>query len=41
METLTKTALCALVLAAATGVVADVRRWRKTPPLRERSIAPQ
>ena len=34
METISKAALCALVLAAAIAVIADLRRWRRpgTPP---------
>jgi len=39
METVTKVALCALVLAATIKVMADLRVWRKRAPLREQSIA--
>ena len=33
METMSKAALCALVIAATIGVTADLRRWRKRGPL--------
>ena len=39
METVSKVALCALVLAAAIKVIADVRVWRKPGTLRSESIA--
>jgi len=39
METLSKAALCALVLAAAIKVMVDLRVWRKPGALREKSIA--
>ena len=41
METVSKAALCALVLAATLRVVADLRRWRKRETLREQTIARQ
>jgi len=41
METVSKVALCALVLAAAVKVMADLRVWRKRGTLREESIARQ
>ena len=41
METVSKVALCALVLAAAIKVMADLRVWRKRGTLREESIARQ
>ena len=41
METVSKAALCALVLAAAIKVMADLRVWRKRGTLREESIARQ
>jgi len=41
METMSKAALCALVLAAAIKVMADLRVWRKRGTLREESIARQ
>jgi predicted ferric reductase len=41
METVTKTALCALVLAAAIKVMADLRVWRKRGTLREEGIVRQ
>jgi predicted ferric reductase len=41
METVSKVALCALVLAAAIKVIADLRVWRKPGALRRESIAPQ
>jgi predicted ferric reductase len=40
METVSKAALCALVLAATIKVMADVRRWRKRAALRSANIAP-
>jgi|SRR5690348_16909560 hypothetical protein len=39
METISKAALCALVLAAAIKVMVDLRVWRKPGTLREKSIA--
>jgi predicted ferric reductase len=33
METMSKAALCALVVAATIGVTSDLRRWRKRGPL--------
>ena len=41
METVSKVALCALVLAAAIKVMADLRVWRKPGTLRSESIARQ
>jgi hypothetical protein len=41
METVSKAALCALVLAATIKVMADLRVWRKRGTLREESIARQ
>lgn len=41
METVSKVALCALVLAAAIKVIADLRVWRKPPTLRKESVARQ
>jgi hypothetical protein len=41
METVTKTALCALVLAAAIKVMADLRVWSKRGTLREEGIVRQ
>jgi hypothetical protein len=41
METVSKAALCALVLAAAIKVMADRRVWRKRATLREESLARQ
>ena len=41
METVSKVALCALVLAAAIKVMADLRVWRKRGTLRGESIARQ
>ncbi len=41
METVSKVALCALVLAAAIKVMADLRVWRKPGTLRNESIARQ
>ena len=41
METVSKAALCALVLAAAIKVIADKRVWRKPATLRRESIARQ
>ena len=41
METVSKAALCALVLAAAVKVMVDLRVWRKRAPLRGESIARQ
>ena len=41
METVTKAALCALVLAAAIKVITDLRVWRKRAPLRGENIARQ
>ena len=41
METVSKAALCALVLAATIRVVADLRRWRKRETLREQTISRQ
>ena len=41
METVSKAALCALVLAAAIKVMADLRVWRKRATSREESIARQ
>jgi predicted ferric reductase len=39
METMSKAALCALVLAATVKVMADLRVWRKQRTLREEGIA--
>ena len=39
METASKAALCALVLAAAVKVIADLRRWRQQRPVRTESVA--
>jgi Ferric reductase like transmembrane component len=39
METITKAALCILVLAAAIKVMADLRVWRKPATLRDRTDA--
>ncbi len=41
METVSKAALCALVVAAAIKVMADLRVWRKRATLREERIARQ
>jgi hypothetical protein len=41
METVSKAALCALVLAAAIKVMADLRVWRKRAPSRGESAARQ
>ena len=41
METISKAVLCALVLAAASRVIADLRRWRKRTTLRGENLAPQ
>ena len=41
METMSKAALCALVLAAAIKVMVDLRVWRKRAALRGESIARQ
>lgn len=41
METISKAALCALVLAAAVKVMVDLRVWRKRGTLREETTAPQ
>jgi hypothetical protein len=41
METFSKAALCALVLAAAVKVMSDLRVWRKRATSREESIARQ
>jgi uncharacterized membrane protein YhaH (DUF805 family) len=41
METISKAALCALVLAAAVKVMVDLRVWRKRKTLRGESIARQ
>jgi predicted ferric reductase len=41
METVSKAALCALVLAATIKTMADLRVWRKQRTLREESIARQ
>jgi predicted ferric reductase len=41
METVSKVALCALVLAAAIKVIADLRVWRKPGTLRKESVARQ
>jgi predicted ferric reductase len=41
METVTKAALCALVLAAAMKVMADLRVWRKRATVRGENIARQ
>jgi predicted ferric reductase len=41
METVSKAVLCALVLAAAIKVIANLRVWRKPGALRRESIAPQ
>ena len=39
METMSKTALCALVLAATVKVIADLRLWRKRAASRGQSLA--
>ena len=39
METMSKAALCALVLAASVTVIADLRRWRKRTTLRQQNQA--
>jgi predicted ferric reductase len=41
METVSKAALCALVLAAAIKVIADLRVWRKRATVRGESVARQ
>src|SRR6201995_758627 len=41
METISKAALCALVLAAAVKVIGDLWVWRKRGPLREEPVARQ
>jgi hypothetical protein len=41
METVTKAALCALVLAATIKVMADMRVWRRRATSRGESIARQ
>jgi predicted ferric reductase len=41
METVSKAALCALILAATVKVMADLRVWRKRGALRGKSIAQQ
>jgi predicted ferric reductase len=41
METMSKAALCGLVLAAAVKVMADLRLWRKRGALRGESVARQ
>ena len=41
METVSKAALCALVLAATMKVMADLRVWRKRETLRGESVARQ
>ena len=41
METISKAALCALVLAATIKVMADLRVWRKRAPLRGETTARQ
>ncbi|MBX9648422.1 MAG: ferric reductase-like transmembrane domain-containing protein [Xanthobacteraceae bacterium] len=41
METVSKVALCALVLAATIKVMADLRVWKKRATLREESVAPR
>jgi uncharacterized membrane protein YhaH (DUF805 family) len=41
METVSKVALCALVLAAAIKVIADLRVWRKPGTLRSEGVARQ
>ena len=41
METISKAALCALVLLAAVKVMTDLQVWRKRPARREENIAPQ
>jgi predicted ferric reductase len=41
METVSKAALCALVLAAAIKVIADLRVWRRPGGLRKESVARQ
>ena len=41
METMSKAALCALVLAAAIKVIADLRVWRKRATVRGESVARQ
>jgi hypothetical protein len=39
METISKVALCALVLGAATKAMVDLKVWRKPGALREKSVA--
>jgi hypothetical protein len=39
METMSKAALCALVLAATIKVMADLRVWRKRAAVRGESLA--
>ena len=41
METISKSALCALVVAAAVKAMVDLRVWRKRTTLRGESIARQ
>jgi len=41
METVSKAALCALVLAATIKLMTDLWRWRKQGPLRGERIARQ
>jgi DMSO/TMAO reductase YedYZ heme-binding membrane subunit len=41
METISKAALCALVLAATVKVMIDLQVWRKRRTLRGESTAPQ
>ncbi len=41
METVSKAAFCALVLAATIKVIADLRVWRKGPTARKESVARQ
>ena len=41
METVSKAALCALVLAAAVKVMVDLRVWRRRKALRGESVARQ
>jgi hypothetical protein len=41
METISKAALCALVLAATVKVMVDLQVWRRRRTLRGESIAPQ
>jgi hypothetical protein len=41
METMSKAALCALVIGATIKVVADLRVWRKPATLRGKRIARQ